>query len=452
MFKSRLSWLLLAALWSGAAAAEDLLSVYQQALEADPQLKSAGFKVEMGEAQTGQAFGQMLPQVVGTGNWSENESSQMQAYKVLKPTPPPATLTKYRDVTSQYPGTRYYVSLTQSVFDLAKYWEWRRTQEQEKQFNAELVDAEQTLLNNVVERYFMVLDAQDQLDFSNSERTATETQLQQVQKQFAKQMVKITDVYEVEARLDQIKADIIEAESRLVTTRQALRELTNNSLDNFKRLRDDVEYKELEGKLEDWLAVAQSENPTLIAQRSAIDVASDDVATQKSRHMPVVDLQLYYYDTDTGYQSLKTNHSQTQVAALNVNVPIFSGGTTMYRVSEAQSKLAITKEQNEAKLRALIKETSEAFTLSNANARRILAAEKAVESASKSHEAMRSGFKYGVNTMGDLLIAQQLEFKTKRDLARAKYNYILNRVRFLKAIGTISSDNLVELNAWLTDR
>lgn len=482
MYKPRLSWLLLAALWSGALAAEDLITVYQQALQADPQLKVAGFKVEMGEAQTGQALGQMLPQIVGTSNWSENNNTVPERYQlpaVPTPVPIPDTGTgtgtwpgtspgtdvgtgtrpgtssakfAYRDLSTSYPGTRYYVSLTQSLVDLPKYWEWRRTQEQEKQFDAELIDANQTLLNNVVERYFMVLDAQDQLDFSNSEQTATETQLQQVKKQFAKQLVKITDVYEVEAHLDQIKADIIEAESRLVTARQALRELTNTSIGSLKRLRDDIEYRELEGKLEDWLAVAQSESPMLIAQRSAIDVASNDVAVQRSRHLPVVDLQLYYYDTDTGYQSAKTNHSQTQVAALNVNVPIFSGGSTMYRVSEAQSKLAITKEQNEAKLRALIKETSEAFTLSNANARRIIAAEKAVESAAKSHEAMQSGFKYGVKTMGDLLIAQQLEFKAKRELARSKYNYILNRIRFLKAIGTISEDNLTELNAWLVDR
>jgi outer membrane protein len=448
MLNSKLPWVLLVALWSVAVEAEDLLTVYQQAVEADPQLKSAGFKVEVGNAQTGQALGQMLPQVVGTGNWSKNDNTLPDQRFYNRKTKQYFT----KDVENSYPGTRYYVSLTQSLLDLPKFWEWRRTQAQERQFDAELIEAGQALLYNVVERYFMVLDAQDQLDFSITERTATETQLQQIKKQFAKQLVKITDVYEVEARLDQIQADIIQAESQLLTARQGLRELTNTSIESFKRLREDVEYKELEGKLEDWLEVAQSENPMLIAQRIAIEVADKDVAVQKSRHMPVVDLQLYYYDTDTGYQSSKTNHSQTQVAALNVNVPIFSGGSTMYRVSEAQSKLAISKEQNEAKLRGLIKETSETFTLSNANARRIKAAEKAVQSASKSHEAMQSGFKYGVKTMGDVLIAQQLEFKAKRELARTKYNYILNRVHFLKAIGTISEDNLTELNAWLIDR
>ena len=116
---------------------------------------------------------------------------------------------------------------------------------------------------------------------------------------------------------------------------------------------------------------------------------------------------------------------------------------------EAQSRLAISKEESEAKIRALVKETSDAFSASNANARRIKASDKALASATKSREAMQSGLKYGVETIADVLRAQQLEFKAKRELSKSKYQYITNRIRFLKAIGTISEDNLQEINSWL---
>ncbi len=55
---------------AGTVYAEDLLTIYQQALEADPQLKTAELKVEIGSAQKGQALGQMLPQIIGNANWS----------------------------------------------------------------------------------------------------------------------------------------------------------------------------------------------------------------------------------------------------------------------------------------------------------------------------------------------------------------------------------------------
>lgn len=412
--------------------AEDLLSVYYQALAQDPQLRTAELKVEVGNAQKGQALGQMLPQITGTANWSEN----MQAVETQP--------------DQDYRGTRYYVSLTQSLIDFAKFWDWKRAQQVENQYTSELLDAQHELIFNVVERYFTVLDADDQLSLIKAEKQATENELEQIKKQFAKQLIKITDVYEAEARLDQLNADLIEAESKLIIAKQALKELTNANVEHFDKLKEGIEYNELDGNLEDWIAVAKSQNPIIAAQQSAIEAASDNVAVQKSRYLPVVDLQLNYYDTDTGFQSVRTNHTQTQVAAINVNVPIFTGGTTTHRMFEAQSRLAIANEENESKIRALIKETSDAFTSSNANARQVSASEKALNSAGKSREAMQSGLRYGVETVADLLRAQQQEFKAKRELSKAKYQYITNRVRFLKAIGSINEDNLQEINQWLT--
>ena len=175
--------------------AENLISIYQQALQEDPQLKSAELKVEVGGSQKGQALGQLLPQVSATGNWSENR----QVGNVQ------------HGSNVNYPGTRYYVSLSQSVLDFAKFWDWRKSQEIENQYASELIEAQHVLIFNVVERYFGVLDAEDRLYLTQQEKQATENELEQVKKQYAKQLIKITDLYEVEARLDQIKADEIEA-------------------------------------------------------------------------------------------------------------------------------------------------------------------------------------------------------------------------------------------------
>ena len=434
MFKIKIVLSLIIILGVIQAHAESLLTIYQQALQEDPQLRSAQFKVEVGSAQKGQALGQLLPQVSATGNWSENKQVGYVPYGSHK----------------NYPGTRYYVSLTQSVVDFAKFWEWRKSQEVENQYASELIEAQHVLIFSVVQRYFGALDAEDELSLTQQEKQAIENELIQVKKQYAKQLIKVTDLYEIEARLDQIKADEIEAESLLLIAKQSLKELTNNFPNQLDKLRESVEYKELEGNLEDWIAVAKSENPLLVSQLSAIEAARNNVLVQKSRYLPVVDLQLNYYDTNTGYQSVQYAQAyQTEVAALNVTVPIFTGGTTTHRMYEAQSRLAMSKEESEAKMRALVKETSDAFSASNANARRIKAAEKALASAVKSREAMQSALKYGVETVGDLLRAQQLEYKAKREFSRSKYEYIINRMRFLKAIGTVNEENLQEVNSWL---
>ncbi|WP_024298613.1 TolC family outer membrane protein [Methylomicrobium lacus] len=415
--------------------ADDLLTIYRQALEADPRLKSAEAKMEVGAAQKGQALGQMLPQINASANWSKNSQSSDSGLRITN---------------SSYNGTRYYVSLSQTLVDFAKFWEWRRASKVEDQYAAEEIEAQNELIYNVVDRYFTVLEAEDQLELARAEKETTQQQLVQVQKQFAKQVLKITDVYAVEARVDQVAADEIKTESQLVTSQQGLRELTGVAPSSLQRLQENIEYKELEGELQQWIDMAQGQNPALSAKRVAIEAAENNVAVQKSKYLPVVDLQLNYYDTNTGYNSQNLNSTvQTQVAAINVNVPLFAGGTTTHQLFEAKSQLRLSQYDNEATLRGLVKETSDAFLSTNADVRRIKAGRKALESSVKSRESMERGLYYGVVTVSDLLKAQEGEFVAKRDLAQAKYSYIKNHIRFLLALGSLSESHLHEINGWL---
>jgi len=422
------------------AVAEDLLAIYEQALEADPKSRSADIKVEIGSAQKGQALGQMLPQVNLTGNWSQNRST------VTAPTlANPVT----HDTITNYPGTRYYLSLSQTLIDFGKFWAWRQATQVEDQYATEAIEAHNQLMFDVVDRYFSELEAEDELNFAKTEKQATQKQLEQVQKQYAKQLLKVTDLYAIEARLDQLIATEILAESKRVTAQDSLRELTGVSPAALSKLRDAVDYQEIQGDLQQWIEMAQSQNPSISAKQKAIQAAEVNVNTQKAKYLPVADLQLNYYNTNTGYQSTQSPPYQVQTVAINVNVPLFSGGTTTHQVSEARHRLQLSKNDNETTLRAITKETSDAFLSANAAARSIKASRKALDSASKSREAMGRGYQFGVVTISDVIKSQQDEFSAKKDFAQAKYNYIKNRVRFMHAIGSISEENLHEVNNWL---
>lgn len=415
--------------------AEDLLAIYQQALAADPQLKAAQLNSEIGNEQKGQALGEMLPQVSAVANWSTNQQRIDRGASATN---------------SSYPGTRYYVSLNQTLIDFGKFWNWRKASKLEDQYTAKAVEAEHELIYKVVDRYFAVLEAEDQLAFIRGAKQATERQHEQINKQYARQMQKVTDVLEVEARVDQLAADEIQADSERIVAQQALKELTGSGYGSLSPLRTDIVYRPLEGNLLDWLEVAKSQNPAIAAFNLGIEAAEDYVVTQKSKHLPVVDLQMNYYDTNTGYQSSNLgSNAETQVAAINVNVPIFSGGVTTHQVNEAQHRLQLSKNQHETALRALTKETSEAFLGANTSVRQIQAAQKALESASKSLQASEKGFNYGTVTLSDVLKAQQDEYQAKQDLAKAKYAYIKNRIRFMWALGSVSEENVHEVNDWL---
>ena len=429
------SLLLLSLVSSHNVMADDLLSIYHQTVEADPKSKNAEEKVGVGSAQKGQALGEMLPQIALTGNWSTNRYTQ--------------SASDNPDKVSTYPGTRYYLSLSQSLMDFGKFWAWRQASKVEDQYATEAIEAHNQLMFDVVDRYFSELQAEDELDFAQTEKKATEKRLEQIRRLYNKQLLKITDLYAMEARLDQLTAAEIVSESKHITALASLRELTGADTSSLSKLKPQVEYPEIQGNLQQWLEVAQSQNATITVRQKAIIAAEANVTTQKAKYLPTADLQINYYNTNTGYQSSQQQPYEVQTAAINVNVPIFSGGITSNQVSEAKYRLQMSKNDNEATVRAVSKETSDAFLTTNAATHSIKASQRVLESTGKSLEAMEKSYKLGAATISDLIKAQQDEFSAKKDLSISKYNYIKNRIRFLHAIGSIGEENLHEVNDWL---
>jgi len=414
------------------AHAENLLEVYQQALQSDPNLKSAELQFELSETQQAQAGGALLPQASASVNVSYNNRSIAG-----------------QSGSSDYKGERYSVSITQSLIDVSKFSNWLRYQSLTDKSLADYQQAQQILIYDVVDRYFNVLVEQDNLKLSKQEVSATEKNLEQLKRQYEKNIVKITDVYELEAKLDALLAGEIEIETQLDIVKQNLMELTGESLKGLATLNEGAQFSPLSGEVQQVAQQAQLNNPLIHAQNKAIEAADYDVLSQQARHLPVVELQLQYYNTDNGFQNSQTPVIDTKVASINVTIPLFSGGATYYRSQEASKQLSISKQRKISLLRAIEKETRDAFLSANASLRRIKAAKRALVTASKAREAMEKGFKYGMQSIGDVLVSQSREYAAKKDILSAKYTYIKNRVRFEQASGTLSIELLEDINQWL---
>jgi outer membrane protein len=79
----------------------------------------------------------------------------------------------------------------------------------------------------------------------------------------------------------------------------------------------------------------------------------------------------------------------------------------------------------------------------------VRALEAALTSSQSSLDSTRLGQEVGVRTQVDVLNAQQLLFQTRRDLAQARYNYILSLLRLKAAVGKLSEDDIARTNLWL---
>ena len=72
--------------------------------------------------------------------------------------------------------------------------------------------------------------------------------------------------------------------------------------------------------------------------------------------------------------------------------------------------------------------------------------EQAVVSAQVAYESNQLGQEVGVRTNLDVLNTQQSVFQTRRDLAQAYFNYLVGVLRLKSAVGTLTDEDLEEIN------
>jgi outer membrane protein len=81
----------------------------------------------------------------------------------------------------------------------------------------------------------------------------------------------------------------------------------------------------------------------------------------------------------------------------------------------------------------------------------VRALEQAVASSETALASNKLGYEVGVRINIDVLNAQQQLFSTQRDLARARYDALLNGLRLKAAAGTLTEDDVVGVNQLLAE-
>ena len=80
---------------------------------------------------------------------------------------------------------------------------------------------------------------------------------------------------------------------------------------------------------------------------------------------------------------------------------------------------------------------------------RVSALKQARTSNEAALEAVKAGFDVGTRTSVDVLDAQRDLFAARRDYAQSRYRYVLDILLLKQAAGTLSENDLEEVNAWL---
>jgi outer membrane protein len=344
------------------------------------------------------------------------------------------------------------VTISQPIYRPQNHIQYEQSKVQVQQSDYQLSLALQDLILRVSQAYFDILLAQDNVEFAGAQKSAIGEQLAQAKRNFEVGTATITDTHEAQARYDLVTAQEIAAQNDLESRKRALQQIIGANAPPVAPLGSKFALVSPDpARMDAWVDLALDNSLQVQVQRAAEDFAAKEVERNRAAHLPTLDAVGSYTNAGTGSGQLGGvgNDIRTGIIGFQLAVPIYQGGAVDSRVREAQANLEKTRQDLEAARRTATLNTQQAFLGMTSGIAQVKALQSAVTSSQSQLDSTRLGQEVGVRTGVDVLNAQQQLFSARRDLAQARYNYILSSLRLRAAAGRLNENDVEGISQWL---
>ena len=261
----------------------------------------------------------------------------------------------------------------------------------------------------------------------------------------------ITGVRDAQARYDLSVAQEVAAENDLRVKHLALDLVTGVTNAAPKRLNN---IKELipvpKEDAESFVSQAEVTSPAIKQAKLNLDIARLEIDKATSGHKPTVDAQISYQgirnDGGGSNNSGVSAHIYNPSASLVLNMPLFAGFATQNRIKQTVSLAEKAQADFDAATRNTAQATRTAYFGVVSGLSQVAAYEAAEASSQSSLDSNKLGYSVGVNINIDVLNAQSQLYQTKRDLAKARYDVLVGKLKLLQAVGTLTPQDLLPIN------
>jgi outer membrane protein len=445
----RLSALLLTATLGTVHAAQDLLAIYHQAVSDDPELAAARAQLQADEERLDQARSLFLPRV-----GLEVDAARVHQSLEYTGSAAPANTPGFGNFDGEYSTRSLGIELTQPLFRMESFTIYKQAKTLTDQAQLSYAVARQELTLRVSDAYFDVLQAQNAVGSFDAELSAIQEQLNRAQRTFELGVGTVTDVNEAQARLDLTQAQRLRALNQLRIARETLQRTVGAPVGELAEIRPSFQPEPATpASAEAWAELAEAANLQVQLAQAGFEFAQDEVTRQRAQRYPKIDLYARY---GYSYQSRNiTPELDGEEAAVGVNlsVPIYTGGaiSSQIRVAQADKAQALARVRAAKRSAALAAES--AYLSLTANLQQIRALEQALKSIRLNVESTRKGLELGLRTVLDVLDIERELYAAQRDLAAARYGYLLNYLQLRAAVGeAVEADAVQAINQFLTEQ
>ena len=421
-------------------AADDLLSIYQEALEKDPDFNAKKADLKISKEYLNQARSGLLPQLRFSASTNWNEYYQE------------------RILQNDYNTFSYNLNLSQPIFRLDSWFVSRQAKQNYEAAEARFAYQQQDLMIRVTQAYFKVLSAKSTLKSAEATEKALNNQYQAVTQRFNSGAASRIELAEAKSAYNRAQSDRVLAEGNVDISFEELNSIVGRQVKMVTPLNQENEFIAPLEEIDSEVNKGRVANYLIIEAKNRLEAAESNTRSKTANFLPKVDLNANAsrrtskqytfdgFDSDVDLPFSIPTETENRAFSIQFSMPLFTSGLNSSQRRQALLQEVKSEEQMILIERSVVQQIRSLYTALKTAELNIVSLRTAVDSSKDALEATRLGYELSSRNLIDLLQAERNYSETQNRLSQAIYGFIVTSLQYKQAIGTLRPEDIVKIN------
>ena len=416
--------------------ATDLISLYERAKQHNIDILNNQIDLDIANESLKQTRSTVYPEINFNARASE---TTIERYKSLGSYDP-----------SNYDRDTYNLSIKQPLLHLYVFDEIKKAKSSLEQNEITRNNADSLLILESVRHYFNLIKFKNAVALSEIETDYQRSRYRVSSKLYEDGSISVEEYETLKNNYESSKNDLNVSKNNLSQIKNDVYIFSGKELNDI----NDIELSTINHKnlvLDDLIHSALTNNNTIRMSKQGMSINRNEIAAQRSRHYPTIDLvvEYDYIDITQGGSQFGATTREDSTISLVLNFPIFNGGYQSSKIKEARLNYQKARLDHTNSKRLIRKEIIDTFNIYNTNQGLYSTALQILKTYSNKYENAQEGYDKGIYTNTQMLEAKLEYSKALFDAKNVMMDYLYSELTLDHLQNSLNVSSLRRVNTYL---
>ena len=414
----------------------NLIELYDRALQHNIDLSQKSLDIDIANEVLEQTQSSVFPDINFTARASETTIERYKSSGSYNP--------------SNFDRDTYNLSIKQPLFHLHVFDEIKKSKSVLQENKIRQNDSESVIILESIRHYFNLIKHKNLLLLNQLKKELNYVRYQNSKTLLESGNITIQDYENYKNDFSRSKIDVDISQDNLIETKNQTYMFSGKELNDI----NDIKLINLDHETfntNELILEANLNNSSIKLAKQNIKKSRHDIASQKSRHYPTIDLiaEYDYLDITQGGSQFGATTREDSSISLVLNFPIYNGGFQTSKTREARLNYKKARLDYSASKRSIRNDLIDTLNDFNTNKKLYDLSRDLIESYLKRYESAQLGYEKGIYTDTQLLEIKIKYHASVNDSKNIMMDYLFSKMKLYYLQNKISLSELRKINTYL---